>query len=266
MKILNLIFIRSFVARLLSNVIHLCWFGTILLAANVALAADIHDHDSFDDMLLKNVRNGFVDYDGLAADPRLETYVAQIGAADASKLRTDNDKLAFYINAYNALAIKGILDGYSPRTLFGRYQFFKRNKYVIAGEKFNLFNFEHERIIAIDDPRIHFSIVCASISCPRLSSRAYTPEEVDTQLHEAARNFLNDPTRNRFDLDRRIAFVSMIFKWYAEDFEAAAGSLQQYMARFVDDARVQDALRLGEFELKYEKYDWNLNGQFSAKK
>lgn len=235
-----------------------------LLTANVVSAENIPDYDAFDDMLLKNVRNGFIDYDGLSADPRFEVFVTLIGAGDAAALRTDADRLAFYVNAYNALAIEGILNGYSPRTLWGRYRFFKRNKYLILDEKMNLFDFEHDRIIAMGDPRIHFAIVCASLSCPRLSSRAYTPGDIDAQLHQAARRFLNDPTRNRFDLDRRIAFVSMIFQWYAKDFETAGGSIQQYMARFVDDARVQDALRLGEFDLKYEKYDWNLNGYFSG--
>jgi len=76
--------------------------------------------------------------------------------------------------------------------------------------------------------------------------------------------FINDPTRNRFDLSRRIAFLSMIFKWYAEDFERAGGTLQQYLARFVTDAEVQDALRLDQFELRYVEYDWHLNGLFSG--
>ena len=86
----------------------------------------------------------------------------------------------------------------------------------------------------------------------------------DFPLPDSDVRFLNDPTRNRFDLDRRIAFLSMIFKWYAEDFERAGGTTQQYLARFVVDAEVQDVLRVHQFELRYVKYDWNLNGHFNG--
>ena len=235
-----------------------------VVMTGLATAGNIPDYEIFDDILLKYVRKGFVDYDGAAEDPRLLEIIVQFGDSDPALLQADRDKLAFYINTYNALAIKGILDNSSPATRWGRYRFFKRNRYLVAGEKINLYDLEHDRLIAIGDPRIHFAIVCASLSCPRLSSHAYIPDQVDTQLHEAARRFINDPTRNRFDLERRIAFISMIFEWYADDFEKASGSVQKYLARFVDDARVQDALRLEEFSLRYERYDWNLNGQYSG--
>lgn len=242
------------------------WIVSIAIVINVAVAGNAPDYALWDELLMQNVRNGFVDYDGLNQDPRFLDFVAQVGNADPGAVKTKDDGLMFYINAYNALAIKGILDDSSPATRFGRNRFFKRDKHLVMGEKISLFSLEHEKIIPIGDPRIHFSIVCASLSCPRLSSRAYLLENIDNQLHDATRDFINDPTRNRFDLERRIAFISVIFKWFEEDFQKAGGSVQQYLARFVNDARVQDALRLDEFELRYEEYDWNLNGYFSDKK
>jgi len=236
----------------------------LLLATGIAQAATHPDYDLFDDLLLQNVRRGFVDYDGLSADPRFPNFIHKIGMADAAVIQSTGDQLAFYINAYNALAIQGILDGLSPDRRFGRIRFFDRAKFLVLGEEISLSALEHERIIPIGDPRIHFAIVCASLSCPRLSSRAYVSADINNQLHEAARRFINDPTRNRFDLERRIAFISMIFEWYEKDFVNAGGSVQQYIARFVNDARVQDALRLEEFELRYETYDWSLNGYFSG--
>jgi hypothetical protein len=238
----------------------------LLLSAGVTSAGPALDYDVFDELLLQNVRNGFVDYDGLAADSRFAAFVEQIGDADAASVASGNEQLAYYINAYNALAIQGILENTSPRTLFGRYGFFKRKKYVVAGEKINLFDLERKRIIGTGETRIHFAIVCASLSCPRLSSRAYFPDTLDAQLHEAAKAFINDPTRNRFDFERKIAFVSMIFKWYSKEFENSGGSIQKYLARFVDDAKVGDALRLEEFELRFDKYDWNLNGRYTGAK
>jgi hypothetical protein len=234
------------------------------LAIGTAQATTHPDYELFDDLLLQNVRRGFVDYDGLNMDPRFPTFIKQIGMMDSKVMKSTADQLAFYINTYNALALRGILDGLSPSSRFGRIKFFDRTKFLVLGEETSLSTLEHERIIPIGDPRIHFAIVCASLSCPRLSSRAYLSADINNQLHEAARRFINDPTRNRFDLERRIAFISMIFEWYEEDFVTAGGSVQQYIARFVSDAQVQDALRLDEFELRYETYDWSLNGHFSG--
>lgn len=243
--------------------------ATLLLVATLlqAMPATAANHlmmfAAFDELLLQNVRNGFVDYDGLAADPRFAETIGYLATADATVLDGADGGLAFYINAYNALAIQGVLNGLSPSSWWGRQKFFKRQKFRVLGEKVSLATIEHERIIVQGDARIHFALVCASLSCPRLSSRAYQPEQINLQLHDAARRFINDPTRNRFDLDRRIAFVSMIFDWYSADFEKAAGSLQKYLARFVDNAETQEALRSGEFEIRYEEYDWSLNGRYS---
>jgi hypothetical protein len=237
-----------------------------LLTLSAASSSWAHapDVELYEEVLLQNVRNGFVDYDRIGANKNFGMFIEQLAAAQDQMPETDNEKLALYINAYNAFAIKGILDGYSPRTWWGRRSFFKGQEYILNGEEITLESLEHERIIPMGDPRIHFAIVCASLSCPRLSSNAYRPETINVQLHEAAKQFVNDPTRNRFDLERRIAFISEIFKWYSEDFEQAGGSTQRYLARFVADAQVQDALRRDEFELRYLDYDWNLNGLFTG--
>lgn len=84
------------------------------------------------------------------------------------------EKLAFWINAYNALAIKGTLDGSSPRSFFGKAKFFYTDKYQAGGVKTNLYDLEHEILLPLDDARVHFAIVCASRSCPKLRSEAYT--------------------------------------------------------------------------------------------
>lgn len=241
-----------------------CILGFMLLSTSLGSASDLLDFEIYNEILLQNVRNGFVDYDGIAADARFTSVVDQFGSAAAVPPATDEQRLALYINAYNAFAIQGIINGNSPETWWSRRAFFKGQKYAINGEKISLEALEHERIIPMGDPRIHFAIVCASLSCPRLSSRAYEPDSINVQLHDAAKQFINDPTRNRFDLERRVAFLSRIFEWYIEGFEEAGGSTQRYLARFVDDAQVQDALRRDEFELRYLEYDWSLNGLFSG--
>ena len=231
------------------------------LAAAPALA--LPDYDALDDMLVSHVRDGFVDYDGIALDPRLDAFLVQLASTAPDALASPADQKAFYINAYNAIAIRGILDGKSPESFFGRSRFFKRMRFEVLGERLSLEDIEHRRLRPMGDARIHFAIVCASLSCPRLANRAYLPESLETQLDSAAEQFLNDPTRNLFDARQKIAFVSKIFDWFEEDFVANAGSLQAYLARYVSDQGSARLLRSESFELRYQDYDWSLNGRLT---
>ncbi len=231
--------------------------------ATAGIAAAIPDYDLLDGVLLRGVRNGFVDYDSIRQDPGFKKFVTQIKATDENSLQDIREKLAFYINAYNALAIQGILAGRSPDSAWGRFRFFRTTRYTVHGNRMSLSGLEKTYLKAIGDPRIHFAIVCASISCPRISNRAYQAETVDEDLNAAAARFINDPSRNSFDLGRKTAYVSKIFAWYQQEFETSAGSVQAYLAKFIDDAEIAAALENDEFVLKFEKYDWSLNGSLS---
>lgn len=234
-----------------------------LLASQWARAAG-PDYGLLDQVLLQNVRNGYVDYDGIRADPRFEQFLHQLGETPAIAPENRADQLAFYINAYNALAIHGILEGYSPATRFGRFRYFKTLEFRLAAEETTLANLEQRRIRPMGDPRIHFAIVCASISCPRLSNRAYLPETVDAQLDDAAQRFINDVTRNRFDIPQKTAFLSEIFDWFHEDFEKVAGSLPKYLAQYVQEPAARAALLEGRLAIRHLPYDWDLNGRYSG--
>lgn len=233
------------------------------LAAAPARAAAMPDFGLLDEALVQNVRNGYVDYDGIAANPGFALFISQL--AEPVTLPEDRaERLAYYINAYNALAIQGILDGYSPATRFGRYRYFKWREFRLAGKDVTLDQLEHKLIRPMGEARIHFAIVCASLSCPRLSNRAFLPQTLDEQLDRAARGFINDVTRNRFDVAQRTAFVSRIFDWFGADFAAASGSLTAYLARYVADPAVRAALLEGRLEVQYLPYDWELNGRLAA--
>jgi hypothetical protein len=227
--------------------------------------ASLPNADDLDAVLLRNVRNGFVDYDGIRADPAFGRYLSGLAIATDSDLDKPEGRLAFLINAYNALAIQGILDGFSPSSWFGRNTYFKRRKYGLLGGTTTLEQLEHGRILPLGEPRVHFAIVCASLSCPRLTSRAFEPATLDTQLEDAARSFANDPTRNRYDVKRRIAFLSSIFDWYQADFIRAAGSAQKYLARYVSDPAAAELLARDGFDVRFVDYDWDLNGIYRGK-
>ena len=248
--------------------IFVTWTISVLLATTVAAtggaAEAVIDWSDWDGILARNVVNGVVDYDGIAAEAGFATTVEAIAEADLSEA-DDLAVLACSINTYNVLAVQGILNGRSPRTAFGKLKYFMTDKYVIASEKLSLYAFEHKKIIPLGEPRIHFAIVCASASCPILRSEAYVPARLETQLDEAAREFINDPTKNSFDLEGGTARISKIFKWFRDEFEAAGGSLAGYLALWVDDPELQDALEHGRIKIKHQPYDWSLNGTFSKR-
>ncbi|GIW55672.1 MAG: DUF547 domain-containing protein [Nitrospiraceae bacterium] len=218
-------------------------------------------HRTFDELLRAHVRDGRVNYREIQSDERLTTYLRQLDRVDPNALPTREDRLAFWINAYNVFAIKGILDRLSPATLWGRYRYFIARDYRVGGRTINLYDLERKLLIPdFREPRVHFAIVCASASCPKLQSWAYVGERLNEQLDRAAAEFINDPTRNRFDRRRRVASLSRIFKWFREDFEAAAGSLPAYVARYVTDADLANDLTAAPYTIEFLDYDWSLNG------
>lgn len=216
------------------------------------------DHSLFDAVLKVHTKEGQVHYPAVAADKAFLTYLEQLATTPAPS--TKNEKLVYYMNAYNALAMKGILDGKSPSNFFGRHTFFKSTKFKIAGGENSLHNIEHEILRKMDEPRIHFSIVCASASCPKIRSDAYTVAKLEEQLDDNARRFVNDPSRNRFDKKEKLALISQIFKWFAEDFEKSSGNVQKYIAKYVSDPDIAKELAVEGYKTKYLDYSWNLNG------
>jgi len=218
-------------------------------------------HQAWDRIVRSHVRDGQVDYPAIRADGRLDGYLKELNRVDPTGLPTGQDQLAFWINAYNAFAVQGILDHYSPMTLWGRYRYFIGRDYLVGGIAINLYDLEREVLIEqFHEPLMHFAIVCASTSCPKLQPWAYQPEQLDRQLVQVAKAFINDPTRNRFDRQRKVASLSMIFHWFEEDFTGAAGSVLTYIARYIDDPELAKELTQPGYRVEYLDYDWSLNG------
>lgn len=234
-----------------------------VFACGQAYSADLYpgsSHQAFDAVLRTYVMDGRVEYPCLAADPRFSRYLKELSSFNAKSLTERKEQLALWINAYNALAIQGILEGRSPSTFFGRIDYFKLAKYRVGGQEIDLYDLEHKLLRPLGEPRIHFAIVCASRSCPKLRSEAYTADRLEQQLEESARVFINDPTRNLFDRKRKVAYLSMIFQWFEEDFAARSGSVLRYIANYVSDPALSQALANGGYTVKYLDYDWRLNG------
>jgi len=199
-----------------------------------------------------------VNYSKIKNNPKYFSYLKALNASP--KFENKKEELAYWINAYNALAIKGILDNRSPKKLFGRLDFFKKAKYNVGGKNINLFDLERKVIIPLGEPRIHFAINCASASCPKLIPEAYTEEHLENQLEQVTKSFINDSAKNSFNPKTKIALVSKIFDWFKDDFNNHSGSVQKYLAQYVSDTSIASDLREGKYKVVYKKYDWSLNG------
>ncbi|MBI2495090.1 MAG: DUF547 domain-containing protein [Candidatus Omnitrophica bacterium] len=223
------------------------------------------DHSAWDAILKRYVNGaGLVNYAAVKEDrAALDGYLASVSTVDVTSLSRDA-KLAFWINAYNACVIKGVLDHYPVKSVKGIKGFFDAIRYPIAGASLTLNEIE-ARGRALGDWRIHFALVCASSSCPFLRNEAYVPERIDEQLSDQARRFLADPSRGlRLDDANGVLWVSNIFKWYAKDFlpsaPLSADGLLSVLSPYLDAATVP-ALRQRKLQLKFLDYDWSLNDQ-----
>ena len=217
-------------------------------------------HQAFDQVLKAAVDDGHVNYTLIKKDPRFKSYLQALKQARPENFNGEAEQLAFWINAYNALAIKGIIDGLSPSSFIGRISYFKTTEFEVAGREINLYDLERDIIIPFSEPRIHFAIVCASFSCPKLRPEAYTASKLEQQLQENTLDFLNDPTKNNFDLKKKRANLSKIFDWFKKDFKKHSGTVQKYVANYVNDPELREALMTEKFRIKHLKYQWTLNG------
>jgi len=207
---------------------------------------------------LANVNDGYVSYLGFQGEP-FQDFIQQLAFADIAQF-DEQQQLAFYINAYNAFAIDGILQGRSPRNFWQKVRFFYLADIFVAGKKTNLYDFEHKIIRPLGEPRIHFALVCAAYSCPKLRSEAYRAEQLQQQLEESARQFINDSKRNRFDAVAKTAYLSAIFKWFKKDFLATGKTLQEYIADYVEDPNIAKDLAANRYTIEFLPYNWQLNG------
>jgi hypothetical protein len=234
----------------------------LILLHSFSVCADqstkVFSHELFDSVLSQHVNDGYVDYPAINKDASYHAYISELEAV--THFKNSLEELSYWINAYNALAIKGILDGRSPESFFGKIGYFFNAEYTVNGKTTNLYDLEHDIIIPLGEPRIHFALNCASASCPKLINTTYQADKLEQQLEHAATLFVNDSSRNRFDLQTKTAYLSKIFDWFEDDFVKHSGSVQNYLALYVTDQKIANALADNEFEIQYLEYDWSLNG------
>ncbi len=225
-----------------------------------------HSHAVFGKVLESRVEQGWVDYAGLKQAPGdLELYLDRLASVSkgAFKSWSEPEQIAFLINLYNAATLQLIIDHYpveSIRKIWPMWKSpWKQDVVRLFGEKVTLDHVEHGLLRKdYKEPRIHFALVCAAVSCPVLRGEPYTPEKLNEQLEDQGRTFLNTKSMNRVDIEEETAYLSAIFKWFREDFEEHSGSVLSFVRAYLPE---ETAKRIdeGSFQVKCLDYDWSLN-------
>ena len=239
--------------------------AALAFAASPTPAQTRFDHAAFDRLLRDHVSDGLVDYDAFAVSPTFAAYLASFAAFDPRGL-DGLERLAFWINAYNAFTID-LINRHQERRSIRKIGSPWGIRFIrIGGKRYSLDDIEHGIIRReFSEPRIHFALVCAAMGCPPLRPEAYRGADMDAQLEDQALTFLTrTPSKNRIDVQRRSAYLSPLFKFrdYEKDFGGTKAAIGRYVARYLRRAGLTaeaEVLENDDFALKYTDYDWSLN-------
>jgi len=206
-----------------------------------------------DTFLKAHVKNGRVDYKTIKEDAsQLDALINMASEVRFSK-ENANEYQAFWINGYNLLVIKGIVENYPLKSPLDVVGFFDKTKHDIGGENITLNDIENKLLRGNfpSEPRFHFVLVCAGLGCPPIIASAYTPEKLDAQLETQTEKALNDP--NFIRVDKKRVKVSQIFEWYKGDFTQNGKSLADYVNTYRSEPLPENA------KVSFYPYDWTLN-------
>lgn len=264
----------------------------ILLGIYSALPAAASDlkplWEEYTAVLQKWVSPNGVDYTGLQKDRKsLQKAIEKLSRVpeEAYRRLEEKEKIAFWVNAYNALTLSSVIEAYpvEKKNLFGGGEpggirdipgVWTRSRHLLLGKRYSLDDIEH-RILRKEfvEPRIHLALNCASKGCPPLRAEAYTGEKLEEQLEDQARRFLSDPRNFQWDPEKKEVRVSKIFDWFGKDFTSRYGSPLELEKHGKKEAAVlhfaalyapggSPRLWLKRFQmvqLKFLDYDWSLN-------
>lgn len=233
------------------DLLFFCFFFANIFVAG---SSNAQGFGSWESLLERFVtERGLVDYKGLKKNERvLEEVLSDLQEQYPGPKATSSKELAYWINAYNAFAIDRVLQHYPVESIRDIDRAFEK-KFIELGKKRYSLNGIEKKIILKDseDPRLHYAVNCASISCPPLRNEAYKGEKLEQQLNDQAFAFINNSERNKLKEDP--VRISKIYDWYSEDF-TEEGSLIDHIKRYAEGVDIPP-----DAELTYKKYDWGLN-------
>lgn len=231
------------------------------------------DHSIFTKLMKQYNFNGNLNYKGLTEESKLNEYLSILSKTNPDALENDQEKIAFWINVYNAFTIKAIVDNYPVESINDLHTggriighifsttIWDDDFILVNNQKYSLNDVEHKILRKkFKEPRIHFAIVCASISCPNLRNEAFIASKLEAQLQDQANLFFNDETKNRFDIKNNTAYLSKILDWFEEDFGENDEEILLFVSKYVNPKlSLEIKQNIGEWEIEYLDYNWNLN-------
>jgi Protein of unknown function, DUF547 len=245
-------------------------------------------HHQLDRVLAEHVDDrGRVDYTALERNPvELETYYDKLSLYSPDNhpelFPTDQDKLAYWIDAYNGSMLTTVVRYYPiasvedvptpfPLSLVSdKIGIFFLRRIALGGATTSFYGLENSVVrTRFEDPRVHFALNCASGGCPRLPRRAFTGPELEQQLDVEARRFFSERRNLEVDHQARVVRLSSILKWYSSDFTdwmkrhhpERAATLVEYARLYAPPERAADLERARGYEVEFIEYDWKLNDQ-----
>jgi hypothetical protein len=211
----------------------------------------------------------------MKAEPKdLETYLKTLDDLEAQEYEffSKAEKIAFWINAYNALTLKVIIDHYPKNSIRQIPRVWSKIMFSIMGEDLSLNHIEHDILRKkFEEPRIHMALVCAARGCPPLRKEPFVGKTIDAQLDDQSRKFLANPQKFYIDEKKDVVFVSSIFKWFGKDFLSRYSPEKGFEGQSKEKKAVLHFISLyipenqrnylvrSKYKVKYIKYDWTLN-------
>jgi len=219
-------------------------------------------HEIWNGLLEQYVtEEGNVNYKGFVKDSvRLNEYLSILSGSHPNEENWSRDeRLAYWLNAYNAYTVKIVVKNYPQKSI----KDIKKGipfvntvwdiKFInIENQIYDLNNVEHGIVRPrFEEPRVHFALNCASVSCPRLRNEAFVAEKLDAQLTDQTRYFLKNPIKNKITSEK--AELSKIFSWFKGDFTNNGSTVKGFINQY-SDVQLNDATKISHLG-----YDWNLN-------
>jgi len=279
-------FLSLFVLLVFTSPVRLRAGSEVTVGAKVPAARQVSidriNHAAWNTLLHKYCdKRGYVDYQAWQNSQvdlqQLDQYLVHLSQANLELSALPASKFAFWINAYNAVTVKGILREYPTSSIKNHtaklvgYNIWDDLLLNVGEQTYSLNDMEHKILRKMGDPRIHFAIVCASISCPPLLQGAYTAENLDAQLTNNAKRFFADPTK--FTATSQGATsphgelkLSKILSWFAEDFGPDQAAQLRTIAPYLPSQMAQSLAKSGHARVSYLGYDWGLNDQASLRR
>ncbi len=229
----------------------------------------------YNSVLQTYVQGEKVDYKLLKEERSdLDHFILQLAGTHKNQLEkmSHQEQLAFWINAYNGITLRSIIDNYPVKSIQDIGGVWTKTKWHVAEQELTLDDIEHKIIRpTFKDARIHFAVNCASIGCPPLLNQAYTGQTVDSLLGVVSANFIQNKNRHHIDFEKNSIVTTELFSWFWEDFVESYHELQFQNKTDVENAllnftytHLDDSLK-AEFatdkfwEISFAPYDWSLN-------